>query len=68
MLFARCLLMSQETKNRLSLAERYPEEILCASWNPLVALAEPLAQARQAVLDAADAENLLARLYLCQQA
>ena len=47
----------------------YADEILCANWNPLaLMLAEPLARAQQSVLDAADVENLLARLYLCQQA
>ena len=47
----------------------YAEEVLCANWNPLaLLLAEPLARAQQSVLDAADVEKLLARLYLCQQA
>lgn len=47
----------------------YADEVLCANWNPLaLMLAEPLARAQQSVLDAADVENMLARLYLCQQA
>jgi hypothetical protein len=55
-------------ENKPSAEEQYAEEILCANWNPLVSLAQPLARVQQAVLDAADAENLLARLYACQQA
>lgn len=47
----------------------YADEVLCANWNPLaLMLAEPRARAQQSVLDAADVESLLARLYLCQQA
>lgn len=63
------LTMSQDIKNQAPDPQPYAEEILCANWNPLVlTLAEPLVRPRQSVLDAADAENLLARLYLCQQA
>jgi hypothetical protein len=43
--------------------------VLCANWHPLVLmLAEPLTRVRKTALDAVEAENLLARLYSCQQA
>jgi hypothetical protein len=48
----------------------YAEEVLCASWNPVVLLlAEPLAHAsKPAANDRGDVESLLARVYLWQQA
>ena len=47
----------------------YADEVLCANWNPLARmLVEPLARAQNSVLDAVEAEALLARVYLCQQA
>ncbi len=47
----------------------YADEVLCANWHPLVLmLAEPLARAQKTALSAVDAEELLARLYLAQQA
>lgn len=47
----------------------YADEVLCANWHPLVLLlAEPLARAHKTVLNASEAEDFLARLYLCQQA
>ena len=46
----------------------YADEVLCANWHPLVLmLAEPL-RVRKTALDAVEAEDLLARLYSCQQA
>ena len=47
----------------------YADEVLCANWHPLVLmLAEPLAHVRKPPLDAVEAEDLLARVYSCQQA
>ena len=47
----------------------YADEVLCANWHPLVLLlAEPLVRAQITALNAVDAEDFLARLYLCQQA
>ena len=47
----------------------YADEVLCANWHPLVLLlAEPLVRAQKTVLDAGEAEDFLARLYLGQQA
>ena len=47
----------------------YADEVLCANWHPLVLmLAEPLKRAQKSALDAADAEDFLARLYSSQQA
>jgi len=48
---------------------QYADEVLCANWNPLALLvAEPVKQAVARVVDGADVEALLARLYRCQQA
>lgn len=47
----------------------YADEVLCANWHPLVLLlAEPLARVQKTALEAGDVEDLLARLYLAQQA
>jgi hypothetical protein len=47
----------------------YADEVMCANWHPLVLmLAEPLAHVRKTTLDAVEAEDLLARVYSCQQA
>lgn len=64
------LTMSQDHENTAPDPQPYAEEVLCANWIPLaLTLAEPLVRTtRQSVLDATDAESLLARLYLCQQA
>lgn len=44
----------------------YADEVLCANWHPLVLmLAEPLTRVRNT---AVEAEDLLVRLYSCQQA
>ena len=60
---------SDDTKNPAPQPPQYAEEVLCANWNPLAQmLAEPLAHAQKLVLDGADAEAFLARLYLCQRA
>ena len=47
----------------------YGLEVLCASWNPLVAtIAEPVVAARELVAEAAtDAESFLASFYKSQQ-
>lgn len=52
-------------------AEPYGNEVLCASWNPQVpALSGPVGRARdgRAGLAAQDADALLKRIYLIQQA
>jgi hypothetical protein len=47
----------------------YADEVLCANWHPLVLLlAEPLARVSKTALDAGEAEDFLARLYLSQRA
>ena len=48
----------------------YDPEVLCASWNPLVAaVVEPLEACREAVADlgAMDADSFLAAFYRFQQ-
>ena len=63
--------MSSEcNENPAPQPQPYAEEVLCASWNPLVLLlAEPLARAAKPVADDdGDVESVLARLYLWQQA
>ncbi len=61
-------IMNSDQTERRAPPLSYADEVLCASWNPLaLLLAEPLARAQQSALDAADVDNLLARLYLCQQ-
>ncbi|MND06222.1 hypothetical protein D3C83_274880 [compost metagenome] len=47
----------------------YGLEVLCASWNPLVAaIAEPVEACRELVADVAtDAESFLASFYKSQQ-
>lgn len=48
----------------------YGLEVLCASWNPLVAaIAEPVDAARELIaeLTAGDVEAFLARFYRCQR-
>ena len=47
----------------------YGLEVLCASWNPLVAaIAEPVAAGRELIAEAAtDAESFLASFYRSQQ-
>jgi len=47
----------------------YGLEVLCASWNPLVAtIAEPVVAARELVAEAAtDTESFLASFYKSQQ-
>ena len=47
----------------------YGLEVLCASWNPLVAtIAEPVVAAREFVAEATtDAESFLASFYKSQQ-
>ena len=58
----------QDKDDRLPL-QSYADEVLCANWHPLVLLlAEPLVRAQITALNAVDAEDFLARLYLCQQA
>ena len=48
---------------------QYTEEVMCANWNPLaLMLAEPLVPRQSLVLDEADVQVFLARLYLCEQA
>ena len=60
---------SDDTKNPAPQPPQYAEEVLCANWSPLaLLLAEPLVSARQSGFDAADVDDMLARLYLCQQA
>jgi hypothetical protein len=60
---------SEQAKKPAPQLLSYADEVLCANWNPLaLMLAEPLVRAQQTVLDAADVESMLARLYLCQQA
>ncbi len=61
---------SEHDGNPAPQPQPYAEEVLCASWNPLVLmLAEPLAHASQPVADdGGDVESLLARVYLWQQA
>lgn len=49
---------------------QYEPEVLCASWNPLVAaLAEPVEACRELIaeLTAGDVEAFLARFYRCQR-
>lgn len=48
---------------------QYGVEVLCASWNPLVAaVAEPVQAARELVAEVAtDAESFLASFYKSQQ-
>ncbi|HWP90256.1 MAG TPA: hypothetical protein VNM70_20415 [Burkholderiales bacterium] len=56
-------------RNDQPLPLAYADEVLCANWHPLVLmLAEPLTRVRKTALDAVEAEDLLARLYSCQQA
>ena len=56
-------------KDQPSPAASYADEVLCANWHPLVLLlAEPLARVQKTALEAGDAEDFLARLYLAQQA
>lgn len=61
---------SEHYENPAPQPQPYAEEVLCASWNPLVLmLAEPLARAAQPVADGGDdVESMLARLYRWQQA
>lgn len=61
--------MGEDFKKPAAIHQPYAEEILCANWNPLVlTLAEPSRPVQPTSLDAVDVENLLARLYRCQQA
>jgi hypothetical protein len=47
----------------------YADEVLCANWHPLVLLlAEPLVRAQHTALGPLEAEDLLARVYMCQEA
>jgi hypothetical protein len=49
---------------------RYGVDVLCASWNPVVAaLGEPTQACHDSVTEVpgADAESFLARFYACQQ-
>ena len=56
-------------KDKQATAAPYADEVLCANWHPLVLLlAEPLVRVQKTALEAGDAEDLLARLYLAQQA
>lgn len=62
----------ESTQHKLEAANsaHYGPEVLCASWNPLVAtLAEPVEACRELVaeLAAVDVEAFLARFYRCQQ-
>ena len=61
---------SEHDENPAPQPQPYAEEVLCASWNPLVLmLAESPAHAAQPVADdGGDVESLLARVYLWQQA
>jgi hypothetical protein len=60
---------SEDKKNTALQLQPYAEEVLCANWNPLVLmLSEPLVSAQQAAPDSSDVEDLMARLYLSQQA
>ena len=61
---------SEHRENPAPQPQLYAEEVLCASWNPVVLLlAEPLAHASKPVADdGGDAESFLARLYRWQQA
>jgi hypothetical protein len=47
----------------------YDVEVLCAGWNPLAAVAEPVEAARGLIseLTGVDAETFLARFYQSQQ-
>ena len=61
---------SKHHENLAPQPQPYAEEVLCASWNPVVLLlAEPLAHASKPVADdGGDVESILARLYLWQHA
>jgi hypothetical protein len=60
---------SEDKKNTAPQLQPYAEEVLCANWNPLVLmLSESLVSAQQAAPDSSDVEDLMARLYLSQQA
>jgi hypothetical protein len=53
-----------------TLPPEYGVEVMCASWNPVVAaVAEPIGQARAwlAERSAVDADTFLAQFYRCQQ-
>ena len=56
-------------KDKQPAAAPYADEVLCANWHPLVLLlAEPRARVQKTLPEAGDVEELLARLYLAQQA
>lgn len=57
------------SENREFPAPQYADEVLCANWNPLARmLAEPMPRAAGPVLEGADIEAFLTRLYVCQRA
>jgi hypothetical protein len=62
--------MAMETdQSKRHASPSYADEVLCANWHPLVLLlVEPLARAQKTALNAVEAEDFLARLYLCQRA
>jgi hypothetical protein len=61
--------MMSSDKDNLQPLVTYADEVLCANWHPLVRmLAEPLARVQKTALDAGEAEDFLARLYLSQRA
>lgn len=50
--------------------EEYGVEVLCASWNPVVAVAEPVGRACRRLLNdppAADVDAFLKQFYRCQK-
>lgn len=60
---------SEDKKNTAPQPQHYAEEVLCANWNPLVLLlSEPPACAHKKLPDSSEVEDLMARLYLSQQA
>jgi hypothetical protein len=63
------IMNSEDKTNTAPQPQPYAEEVLCANWNPLVLLlSEPLACAQNKLPDGSEVEDLMARLYLSQQA
>ncbi len=60
---------SEDTKDTAPQPQPYADEVLCANWNPLVRLlSEPPACAQATAPDSSDVDDLMARLYVSQQA
>jgi hypothetical protein len=60
--------MNSDKNDRLPLVN-YADEVLCANWHPLaLMLVEPLARVQKTAMEACDAEDFLARLYVSQHA